>query len=53
VHKQIAKAQSFAHPKPKPKPAAAAAPKAQAGFALDMEDDEALDADFKRQNSAR
>jgi methyl-accepting chemotaxis protein len=53
VHKQIAKAQAFAHPKPKAKAAAAAAPKAQAGFALDMDDDEALDADFKRPNAAR
>jgi methyl-accepting chemotaxis protein len=50
VHKQIAKAQSFAHPKPKSAPAKAA-PAAKAGgkgFALDMKDDEALDAEFKR-----
>jgi methyl-accepting chemotaxis protein len=54
VHKQIAKAQSFAHPKPKASAVAskvAAAPKSKAsGFSLDMEDDEALDADFKRQS---
>jgi methyl-accepting chemotaxis protein len=45
VHKQIAKAQAFTHPKPK-----AAASKGN-GFALDMEDDDAIDADFKRQGA--
>jgi methyl-accepting chemotaxis protein len=54
VHKQIAKAQAFAHPRPKAKtaaqkPVAASAKAAANGFALDMEDDEAIDADFKRQ----
>jgi methyl-accepting chemotaxis protein len=57
VHKQIAKAQSFTHPKPKAKAAATkaaskAASKAQSnGFALDLNDDEALDAEFKRQSA--
>jgi methyl-accepting chemotaxis protein len=53
VHKQISKAQSFQRPK-----AQAAAPKAPAkanahgnGFSLDMHNDEAIDADFKRQNT--
>jgi hypothetical protein len=52
VHKQIAKAQSFQRPKTQ-----ATAPKAPAkatgqanGFTLDMNDDEAIDADFKRQS---
>jgi methyl-accepting chemotaxis protein len=54
VHKQIAKAQSFAHPKSKSAPlkAAPAAKAGGKGFALDMKDDEALDAEFKRSNSA-
>jgi methyl-accepting chemotaxis protein len=56
VHQQIAKAQSFARETASAaKPAkAGAAPAAKAqgsGFALDMRDDEALDADFKRQNA--
>jgi methyl-accepting chemotaxis protein len=55
VHKQIAKAQTFQRPK-----AQAAAPKAQGaakgnnaanGFALDMNDDQAIDADFRRQSA--
>jgi methyl-accepting chemotaxis protein len=51
VHKQIAKAQGFQRPKAK-----ASAPKAPAaakgnGFSLDMNADEAIDADFKRQSA--
>jgi hypothetical protein len=52
VHKQIAKAQSFAHPKVKSAPVKAS-PASKAGgkgFALDLDDDDALDAEFKRQN---
>jgi methyl-accepting chemotaxis protein len=52
VHKHIAKAQSFAHPKSKNAPvkAAPAAKTGGKGFALDLDDDDALDAEFKRQN---
>lgn len=51
VHKQIAKAQAFQAPKTATQPA----PKAKApanGFALDMDDDQAIDAAFKRQTVA-
>jgi methyl-accepting chemotaxis protein len=51
VHKQIAKAQAFAPAKPKApiaRPAAATKGSGK-GFALDMDEDEALDAEFKRQ----
>jgi methyl-accepting chemotaxis protein len=51
VHKQIAKAQAFAHPKPTARAATKAPAPRSSGFALDMEDDEAIDADFKRQAS--
>jgi methyl-accepting chemotaxis protein len=48
VHKQIARAQSFERPK-----VGRMAPKAggQGGFSLEMHDDEAIDADFKRQSN--
>ncbi len=56
VHTQIAKAQSFHRPKAKASVAAKAPATAKSnshagGFALDMHDDEALDADFKRQSA--
>ncbi|HEX2839745.1 methyl-accepting chemotaxis protein [Hyphomicrobium sp.] len=52
VHAQIAKAQSFQRPKAKASAAKPVAPKSNGnGFALDMNDDEALDADFKRQSA--
>jgi methyl-accepting chemotaxis protein len=53
VHKQIAKAQSFQRPKTKAVAKAPVAAKGHAqanGFTLDMNDDEAIDADFKRQS---
>ena len=57
VQQQITKAQGFktsATKAPKAQPAAAPAAKAAAGngFALDMRDEDALDADFKRQGAA-
>jgi methyl-accepting chemotaxis protein len=54
VHKQIAKAQAFSRPKSKAPTAAKAATKSASngnGFALDMDDDAMLDAEFKRQGS--
>jgi methyl-accepting chemotaxis protein len=55
VRQQIAKAQSFARdtvPSAKPSKAQAGGKQPGNGFALDMRDDEALDAEFKRQNTA-
>jgi len=54
VHKQIAKAQSFQRPQTKataPAKAPVAPRSAGNGFAIDMHDDEAIDADFKRQSA--
>jgi methyl-accepting chemotaxis protein len=54
VHKQIAKAQSFSLPKSKAPAAAKVAHTSTAsgnGFTIDMDDDEMLDADFKRQST--
>jgi methyl-accepting chemotaxis protein len=50
VHKQIARAQGFQ--RPKTAKAAAAKPASHPnGFSLEMHDDEAIDADFKRQSA--
>ncbi len=51
VHAQIAKAQSFQRPKAKTATKAPAGKASGNGFSLDMHDDEAIDADFKRQSA--
>ncbi len=51
VHAQIAKAQSFQRPKAKTATKASAGKASGNGFSLDMNEDEALDADFKRQGT--
>ncbi|HEX2839743.1 methyl-accepting chemotaxis protein [Hyphomicrobium sp.] len=51
VHAQIAKAQSFQRPKTKAPAKVSANTSTSHGFALDMNEDESLDADFKRQSA--
>jgi methyl-accepting chemotaxis protein len=50
VHKQIARAQKFERPKATAKAGVAKSAPHSNGFSLDMQDDAAMDADFKRQS---